>query len=95
MVGPELGLGLDPVGAPLLAALLALIVAGSAEALHGRRVRRLAILAFGPEGKPAAWAEAAPYLRTLAIAALAWGLATLLLLEPKRYAIGQEWAAQW
>lgn len=84
------GLDLDPVVAPLLAALAVLLLAGLAEALHARRVRRLAVLAFGPSGKPAAWAQAAPYLRVAALAALAWGLATLLLVEPRRYAMGQE-----
>src|SRR5262249_23281174 len=84
------GLDLDPVVAPLLAALAVLLFAGLAEALHARRVRRVAVLAFGPGGKPAAWAQAAPYLRVLALAALAWGLATLLLVEPKRYALGKE-----
>jgi len=81
---------LDPVFVPLFVALAALLFAGLAEALHARRVRRLAVLAFGPEGKPAAWASATPYLRALALGALAWGLATLALLEPKRYAIGQD-----
>jgi Ca-activated chloride channel family protein len=84
------GLDLDPVVAPLIAALAVLLLAGLAEALHARRVRRVAVLAFGPRGQPAAWAQAAPYLRVLALAALAWGLATLLLVEPKRYALGKE-----
>ena len=84
------GIDLDPIVAPLLAALAALLLASLAEAIHARRVRKLAVLAFGPGGKPAAWARATPFLRVAAFAALAWGLATLVLLEPKRYSIGQE-----
>jgi len=89
VVGPALD-GLDVVTGPLVAALAALVLCALAEMLHARRVRRLAVLAFGPKGKPAAWALAAPTLRVLAVGAIAWGLATLLLLDPKRYAIGQE-----
>jgi Ca-activated chloride channel family protein len=82
--------GFDPVVAPVLAMLAAALLAGLAELLHARRVRRLAPLAFGPRGKPAAWASASPVLRVAAIAALVWGLATLFLLEPKHYALGRE-----
>ncbi len=80
----------DPVVAPLLAMLAAAILAAIAELFHARRVKRLAPLAFGPRGKPAAWASASPFLRVAAIGALVWGLATLFLLEPKHYAFGQE-----
>jgi Ca-activated chloride channel family protein len=66
----------------LLAAAV-LLVAGVAEALHARRVRRVALLAFGPRARPEPWARAAPLLRPVALAALAWGLATLALSEPK------------
>ena len=81
---------LDPVVVPLLAMLGAAILAGLAELLHARRVRRLAPLAFGPRGKPATWARASPVIRVTSIAALVWGLATLFLLEPKHYALGRE-----
>lgn len=86
MVGPVL----DPVVGPILALLLAAFLAGIAELLHARRVRRIAPLAFGPGGKPAPWARAAPVLRVAGLGALAWGLATLVLLEPKHYALGRE-----
>jgi len=66
--------------APAVAALLAL----AAEALHARRVRRVAALAFGPRARPAPWVRAAPALRVASLAALAWGLAALLVLEPTR-----------
>jgi Ca-activated chloride channel family protein len=74
--------------APEIAALVALVLAALAETLHAARVRRLARLAFGPRGRPAAWAHAAPFLRSSAFAALAWGLATLVAIEPRRYTGG-------
>ena len=73
----------------VLLALAVLAVAGLAEWLHVRRVRRLAPLAFGPKGRAALWARWAPGLRAVALAALAWGLATLLALEPRRFAVGE------
>lgn len=66
----------------LLIAAAALILALGAEALHLRRVRRVAPLAFGPSGKPGPVAFVAPWLRVAALAALVWGLVTLLLLPP-------------
>jgi Ca-activated chloride channel family protein len=80
----------DPVVAPVLLLLAVALLAGIAELLHARRVRKLAPLAFGPKRRPAAWARAAPALRVAGIGALAWGLATLLLVEPKHYALGRE-----
>ncbi len=58
------------------------------EWLHQSRVRRVAELAFGPSGKPRAFARLAPLLRTLACGALAFGLSTLLQLEPKVHQTG-------
>lgn len=66
-------------GVALSIALLVLL----GEALHARRTARLARLAFGPSGKPAPWVRLAPSARSLAAAALAWGLATLWILPPK------------
>ena len=66
-----------------LLALFLLVVAGLAERLHAARVRRVAVLAFGPGGQPRPWARGAPLLRAAAVGALAWGLGTLLLLPPK------------
>ncbi len=66
-----------------LVALAVFIVTAAAEALHARRVRRLAALAFGPGRRPALWARLTPVLRAAAASALAWGLTTLLLLPPK------------
>ncbi len=70
---------------PALLALAVLAVTSLAELLHARRVRRLAALAFGSGRKPAPWARAAPALRVAALSALAWGLSTLFLLEPRRF----------
>jgi len=75
---------------PLLAAGLTLVVALLAEGLHVRRVRRVRALAFGPGGRPAGWVYAAPFLRAAALGALAWGLATLLLVEPTKHGVDGE-----
>jgi Ca-activated chloride channel family protein len=75
----------DPAQLALLAAAGALVFALLAEWLHSRRVRRVARLAFGPAERPAPWARAAPALRVLAASALAWGLTTLLAVEPRRW----------
>ena len=60
----------------------AFLLAALGEALHARRVRRLAMLAFGPDRRPAAWVRLATLARTLAFAAIAWGSATLFDLPP-------------
>lgn len=66
-----------------LAALGAALLSMIAEMLHAFRVRRIATLAFGPTRRPAWWALAAPLMRVLAVAALAWGMATLMQIQPK------------
>lgn len=68
--------------AEVLAGVAALLVAVG-ELLHARRCRRVAHLVFGPRARPAPWARLAPALRTAASAALAWGLLTLLWVEPR------------
>ena len=60
---------------PVYAALLVLMFSALAEALHTRRVRVAARLAFGPEGRSRGWTVIAPFLRCLSLAAFAWGLA--------------------
>ena len=67
---------------PLLLALAALVLATGAEWLHLGRVRSVAALAFGPAKKAALAGRAAPFIRIAGLAALIWGLATLLLLPP-------------
>jgi Ca-activated chloride channel homolog len=66
-----------------LAAMAVAIMAAAAENLHDRRCRRLSWLAFGPKRRPALWVRLAPTLRVAALAALCWGLVTLLELPPK------------
>ena len=73
----------------LYVALGAFLLTMVGEVLHARRVHRLRHLLFGPKGAPAAWASAAPFLRILASSALAWGLTTLVFVEPKVHA-GEE-----
>jgi Ca-activated chloride channel family protein len=60
----------------------------TAEWLHARRVRHVAWLAFGPTGRPYLWARLAPGLRVVAVALLAWGLTTLMLIESKPHKAG-------
>ena len=66
-----------------LAAAGAAILITLAELLHAARVRRVGQLAFGPTGHPALWARTAPLLRIAAVAALTWGMVTLIQLRPK------------
>jgi Ca-activated chloride channel family protein len=72
-----------------LAAVAVVILGLAAERLHARRCRRVATLAFGPSRRPAPWASAAPLLRVAALAALCWGLITLLQLPPKVHKINE------
>lgn len=74
----------------LLVLSLVVVAAAAAEALHARRVARVARLAFGPAGRPTLWARYVPALRVAACGALAWGLTALLLLEPKSHHSAEE-----
>lgn len=65
------------------AAFAVAILAVGAELLHAVRCRRLAPLAFGPGRGPAPWVHATPVLRVVALAALCWGLVTLMLITPR------------
>lgn len=73
----------------LWATLAAVLLAAVGEALHRRRIARMAHLVFGPGGRSSQLAAIAPFLRVLAHGALAWGLVTLLGIEPKVHR-GQE-----
>lgn len=70
------------VTTPLLLAIAALVLATGAEWLHLGRVRSVAALAFGPGKRAAIPGKAAPIIRILGLAAMTWGLATLLILPP-------------
>lgn len=65
------------------------------EAVHLRRIGRVRNLAFGPSGKAAGWTKAVPFVRVLANSALAWGLTTLLLVDPKVHNTGQIAEDEW
>src|SRR5262245_44206287 len=62
----------------IISAACAVIGMALAEWLHSRRVRRVAYLAFGPDGSPRAWTSLTPLLRVAAVGAVVWGLVTLL-----------------
>src|SRR4051812_38188113 len=66
---------------PLISATVVFLLAALAEWLHVRRIRVVARLAFGPEGRARSWTHAVPWLRALSLAALAWGLVTLLTMR--------------
>ena len=79
----------------LFVALAAFTVTMVGEVLHARRVHRLRHLCFGPTGAPAAWVAAAPFVRILSSGALAWGLTTLICVEPKVHAGEEIPADEW
>lgn len=67
---------------PWIAIGVAAVLVLAADALHARRTRRIAFLLFGPRGRARRWTIAVPFLRAIAAAAVAWGLLTLLRVEP-------------
>ena len=71
-----------------LIALAVALLALTAELFQARRVRRVARLAFGPDGRPTLWTWLAPPLRVAAYVGLGWGLTTLYLVKPKVHKIG-------
>ncbi len=79
-------------GMPAMVEYLAELIAGAvillvlaAESLHGLRLKRVSRLAFGPGENPAWWVAIVPFFRALAAGAVAWGLVTLVLIQPKVY----------
>lgn len=67
--------------AVITAAVALLAVLG--EALHARRIARVARLAFGPPARPRWWARAAPLIRIVGVTLLAFGAATLTVYDPR------------
>ena len=59
------------------------VFVAAAEMLHARRCRRVAQLVYGPKRKPLPWVAATPVLRVVSIAAICWGMITLMLITPK------------
>lgn len=72
---------LSPITIILVAVAVTLVVA-LAEVIHGRRVRRVARLAFGADGRPSSWVNAVPWLRSIAAGVTAWGLLYLAAYDP-------------
>lgn len=70
------------VSTPLLLALAALVLVIGAEWIHLGRVRAVSALAFGPGKRAAIPGMIAPLIRITGLAAVVWGLATLLMLPP-------------
>ncbi len=66
---------------PLISTAGVLVLASLAEWLHARRIRVVSRLAFGPAGEARRWTQAVPWLRVLSLAAVTWGLVTLLTLQ--------------
>ena len=62
-----------------LATLTLVILGAAAEWQHARRIQRVAPLAFGPKRRPEFWTYLAAPLRVASLAALCWGLITLLI----------------
>jgi Ca-activated chloride channel homolog len=66
-----------------LAAIVVALLVATAEIIHGRRIAHVAQLAFGPTRRPRLWARLAPLARVGSLAAVVWGLTTLMLIQPK------------
>jgi Ca-activated chloride channel family protein len=66
---------------PEYLAATVLLLSALAEALHARRCRRLATVAFGPSGQARIWTRWVAAARVASMVFLAWGLATLLQLD--------------
>lgn len=72
---------MNPDNIPIFAiwaALAAAMLAACGEWLHGRRVKRLSPLAFGPTNRPRFWTRLTPALRVMALTAMAWSFVTLI-----------------
>lgn len=66
-----------------IAAAICLVVVAFAEWLQARRNRRVAKLAFGPSGKPTAWASCVPAARVCLMSMMTWGFVILLMVPPQ------------
>lgn len=67
----------------ILALCAAVLIMSAGEVLHAWRIRKVAGLAFGPKRRPAFWVYLASPLKVLASGAVAWGLVTLMEIQPK------------
>lgn len=73
----------------LIVACSAAVAMALAEAIHAWRCWRLAGLAFGPHRGASIWVLVAAICRVGAVAAVAWGLTTLLAIEPRVHKAGE------
>ena len=69
----------------ITASILIFFLCMAGEALHARRVKRIAYLAFGPTRQASPLGQLLPWTSPIAAGLLAWGLVTLLFIEPKVY----------
>lgn len=69
---------------PELIAVGVMLLATLGEIVHGFRIKKAARLIFGPELQAPLWIKAVPLLRVLAITAVCWGFASLLLVVEAR-----------
>ncbi|MCA9136970.1 MAG: hypothetical protein KDB00_09425 [Planctomycetales bacterium] len=79
------GTAVSPLTTATLAGLVCIAIVSIGEWIQVRRTRRVAKLAFGPEGRPAVWARSVPVIRVATMGIVAWGLAVLIC-EPPRIA---------
>ncbi len=67
----------------LLVAIGVGVACALAEWLHGRRVAKVAHLAFGVRGKPRRWVHAAPWIRVVGLSLACWGFVILAMQQPE------------
>ena len=71
---------MNPELLAIVAAVVVLLLTLWAERWHSARIERASRLAFSPTGVPRTWTLAAPAMRAVAMAGLAWGFTLLALL---------------
>lgn len=69
---------------PELICVAVALIAVLAEAWHLKRIKRIKQLAFGPNGRAAAWTWLAPIFRVLGISLACWGFLSLWLVVEAR-----------
>lgn len=73
------------VNLPLLLACGVLILAVGAEVIHAKRVRKVAALAFGPQGRPGLLGRLSPLIRISGLVGMVWGLTVLATIVPRTH----------
>ena len=66
-----------------ITAIVVLLLTAAAEWLHARRIRKVAVLAFGPKGVARAWTWCVPFIRVGALTLLTWGFVNLFLMDSR------------